>query len=263
MDIQRVLLRRGEERRRREAMSAVDTNRKSATQIIKEMLEQGKTDDEIVKWITENLPHVKNPKAYLRAAKSYIRKKATQQAAEKAESGSAATPLSTLGIQVQQVEIPRPKAGKVEKEVKGVEETEETEEEVQPIEIDEDMLASLYKGIIEIIGVVAVGPEFAFPEAKARSRARLLKKIIEKHNLGELPWEEMAMLGALAEDAMYVFHKAREKKAKENVKSALGQKVEEKKEEKAEEKKEEQQQVKPDVRDLREKLKQIYAKAGI
>jgi hypothetical protein len=238
-------------------MSAVDTNRRSATQIIKEMLEQGKTDDEVIKWITENLPHVKNPKAYLRATKSYLRKKSMQQVTERAESGSAATPL--LGIQVQQVEIPRPKKV-VEKEV------EEAEAEEAPIEIevDEEALASMYKGIIEIIGIVAVGEDFAFPEAKARSRAKLLKKIIEKHNLGNLPWEEMAMLGALAEDAMYVFNKVKEKKAKEKATTALGQKVgEEKKEEKAEEKKKEEQQVKQDVKSLREKLKQIYANAGV
>jgi hypothetical protein len=244
-------------------MSTVDTNRRSATQIIKEMLEQGKTDDEIIKWITENLPHVKNPKAYLRAAKSYIRKKAIQATppTEKAESGVAAHPLSTLGIQVQQVEIPRPKTEtkKVEKEVEEAE-----AEETTMVEVDEEALASMYKGVVEIIGIVAVGEDFAFPEAKARSRAKLLKKIIEKHNLGNLPWEEMAMLGALAEDAMYVFNKVKEKKAKEKATTALGQKVgEEKKEEKAEEKKKEEQQVKPDVRNLREKLKQIYANAGV
>jgi hypothetical protein len=120
----------------------------------------------------------------------------------------------------------------------------------------------MYKGIIEIIGIVAIGEDFAFPEAKARSRAKLLKKIIEKHNLGDLPWEELSLLGGVAEDALYVFNKIKEKKAKEGTKSALGQKAEEKKEEKAEEKKEEQQ-VKPDMRDLREKLKQIYANAGV
>jgi len=240
-------------------MSAVSTSRRSATQIIKEMLEQGKTDDEIIKWITENLPHVKNPKAYLRATKSYLRRKAMQAVpAEGAESGSAATPLSTLGIQVQQVEIPRPKAEKVEKEIKEV----EAEEAPIEIEVDEEALASMYKGIIEIIGIVAVGEDFAFPEAKARSRAKLLKKIIEKHNLGDLPWEELSLLGGVAEDALYVFSKIKEKKAKEKAKTALGQKAEEKKEEKAEEKKEEQQ-VKPDMRSLREKLKQIYANAGV
>ena len=239
-------------------MSAVSTSRINATRAIKEMLEQGKTDDEIIKWITENLPHVKNPKAYLRAAKSYIRRKAMQQVTERAESGSAATPLSTLGIQVQQVEIPRPKAEKVEKEIKEV----EAEEAPVEIEIDEEALASMYKGIIEIIGIVAIGEDFAFPEAKARSRARLLKKIIEKHNLGDLPWEELSLLGGVAEDALYVFNKIKEKKAKEKAKTALGQKAEEKKEEKAEEKKEEQQ-VKPDMRSLREKLKQIYANAGV
>ncbi len=244
-------------------MSTVSTNRKSVTQMIKEMLEQGKTDDEIIKWITENLPHVKNPKAYLRATKSYLRKKAMQQTAEKIESGGAATPLSTLGIQVQQVEIPRPKAEAKEE----VEAEEAAEEAPAPIEVDEEALASMYKGIIEIIGIVAVGEDFAFPEAKARSRARLLKKIIEKHNLGDLPWEELSLLGGVAEDAMYVFNKVKEKKAKEKAKTALGQKAEEeKKEEKAEakaEEKKEEQQVKPDVRDLREKLKQIYASAGI
>jgi len=245
-------------------MSTVNTNRKSVTQIIKEMLEQGKTDDEIIKWIEQNLPHVKNPKAYLRATKSYLRKKAAQQTAEKIESGSVATPISTLGIQVQQVEIPT-KQKKVEKEV----EEAEAEEAAVPIEVDEDALASMYKGIIEIIGIVAVGEDLAFPEAKARSRARLLKKIIEKHNLGDLPWEELSLLGSVAEDALYVFNKVKEKKAKEKAKTALGQKhpeeekPEEKKEEKAAEKKEEQQQVKPDVRDLREKLKQIYANAGV
>jgi hypothetical protein len=239
-------------------MSAVDTNRRSATQIIKEMLEQGKTDDEIIKWIEQNLPHVKNPKAYLRAAKSYIRRKVMQHA-ERAESGSAATPLSTLGIQVQQVEIPRPKE-KVEKEIKEV----EAEEAPIEIEVDEEALASMYKGIIEIIGIVAVGEDFAFPEAKARSRARLLKKIIEKHNLGDLPWEELSLLGGIAEDALFIVNKVKQKKAKEGAKTALGQKAEEKKEEKkTEEKKEEQQQVKPDMRSLREKLKQIYANAGV
>jgi hypothetical protein len=227
--------------------------------MIKEMLEQGKTDDEIIKWITENLSHVKNPKAYLRATKSYLRKKAAQQTAEKIESGVAAPPLSTLGIQVQQVEVPKAEAKEVEAE-------EAAEEAPAPIEVDEEALTSMYKGIIEIIGIVAVGEDFAFPEAKARSRARLLKKIIEKHNLGDLPWEELSLLGGVAEDAMYVFNKVKEKKAKENAKTALGQKAEEEKKEekadKAEEKKEEQQ-VKPDVRDLREKLKQIYASAGI
>jgi len=240
-------------------MSTVATN-KRVVEAIKELIEQGKTDDEIVKWIEQNLPHVKNPKAYLRATKSYIRRKAVQ-AAERAESGSAATPhstLSTLGIQVQQVEIPRPKAEKVEKEIKEV----EAEEAPVEIEIDEEALASMYKGIIEIIGIVAIGEDFAFPEAKARSRARLLKKIIEKHNLGDLPWEELSLLGGVAEDALYVFNKIKEKKAKEKAKTALGQKAEEKKEEKAEEKKEEQQ-VKPDMRSLREKLKQIYANAGV
>jgi len=242
-------------------MSTVDTNRRSATQIIKEMLEQGKTDDEIIKWITENLPHVKNPKAYLRAAKSYIRRKAIQATppAEKAESGVAAHPLSTLGIQVQQVEIPRPET----KKVKEVEEA-EAEETAVPIEVDEEALTSMYKGIIEIIGIIAVGEDFAFPESKARSRAKLLKKIIEKHGLGDLPWEELSLLGGVAEDALYVFNKVKEKKAKEKVTTALGQKVgEEKKEEKAEEKKKEEQQVKPDVKSLREKLKQIYANAGV
>jgi hypothetical protein len=254
MDIQRVLIPRGgEERRRREAMSTVAT--KSAVEAIKELIEQGKTDEEIVKWIEQNLPHVKNPKAYLRATKSYLRKKAAQQV-ERAESGSAATPLSTLGIQVQQVEIPRPKAEKVEKEIKEV----EAEEAPVEIEVDEEALTSMYKGIIEIIGIVATGEDFAFPEAKARSRAKLLKKIIEKHNLGGLPWEELSLLGGVAEDALYVFNKVREKKAKEKAKTALGQKAE--KEEKAEEKKEEQQ-VKPDMRSLREKLKQIYANAGV
>ena len=241
-------------------MSTVGSIRQSATQIIKEMLEQGKTDDEIIKWITENLPHVKNPKAYLRATKSYLRKKAMQAAqppAEKAESGVAAHPLSTLGIQVQQIEIPRPKQ-KVEKEV----EEAEAEEAAVPIEVDEEALTSMYKGIIEIIGIVAIGEDFAFPEAKARSRAKLLKKIIEKHNLGGLPWEELSLLGGVAEDALYVFNKVKQKKAKEKAVTALGQKAEEKKEEKAEEKKEEQQ-VKPDMRSLREKLKQIYANAGV
>jgi len=242
-------------------MSTVSTNRKSVTQMIKEMLEQGKTDDEIIKWITENLPHVKNPRSYLRATKSYLRKKAAQQTAEKIESGGAATPLSTLGIQVQQVEIPRPKA-----EAKEVEAEEAAEEAPAPIEVDEEALASMYKGIIEIIGIVAVGEDFTFPEAKARARARLLKKIIEKHNLGDLPWEELSLLGGVAEDAMYVFNKVKEKKAKEKAKTALGQKAEEEKKEekadKAEEKKEEQQ-VKPDVRSLREKLKDIYSRAGI
>jgi hypothetical protein len=235
-------------------MSTVGTN-KRAVEAIKELLEQGKTDDEIVKWIEQNLPHVKNPKAYLRATKSYLRKKAVQQVG--AESGSAATPLSTLGIQVQQVEIPRPKQKKIE-------EVEEAEAEEAPIEIevDEEALTSMYKGIIEIIGIVAVGEDFAFPEAKARSRAKLLKKIIQKHNLGDLPWEELSLLGGVAEDALYVFNKVKEKKAKEKAKTALGQKAEEKKEEKTAEKKEEQQ-VKPDVRDLREKLKQIYANAGV
>jgi len=235
-------------------MSTVGTN-KRAVEAIKELLEQGKTDDEIVKWIEQNLPHVKNPKAYLRATKSYLRKKAVQQVG--AESGSAATPLSTLGIQVQQVEIPRPKQKKIE-------EVEEAEAEEAPIEIevDEEALTSMYKGIIEIIGIVAVGEDFAFPESKARARARILKKIIEKHNLGDLPWEELSLLGGVAEDALYVFNKVKEKKAKEKAKTALGQKAEEKKEEKAAEKKEEQQ-VRPDVRDLREKLKQIYANAGV
>jgi hypothetical protein len=240
---------------------AVDTNRKSVTQIIKQMLEEGRGDDEIIKWIEQNLPHVKNPRAYLRATKSYLRKKAAQQTAEKIESGGAATPLSTLGIQVQQVEIPRPKA-----EAKEVEAEEAAEEAPAPIEVDEEALASMYKGIIEIIGIVAVGEDFAFPESKARSRARLLKKIIEKHNLGDLPWEELSLLGGIAEDAMYLFNKVKEKKAKEKAKTALGQKAEaeeEKKEEKAAEKKEEQQQIKPDVRDLREKLRQIYANAGV
>ncbi len=239
-------------------MSAVATNTKRAVEAIKELIEQGKTDDEIVKWIEQNLPHVKNPKAYLRATKSYLRKKAAQQV-ERAESGSAATPLSTLGIQVQQVEIPTPKQKKIEKEIKEVEAEEEAPIE---IEIDEEALASMYKGIIEIIGIVAIGEDFAFPEAKARSRAKLLKKIIEKHNLGNLPWEELSLLGGIAEDALYVANKVREKKAKEKAKTALGQKAEEKKEEKAEEKKEEQQ-VKPDMRSLREKLKQIYASAGV
>jgi hypothetical protein len=248
-------------------MSTVDTNKKRAVEAIKELIEAGKTDDEIVKWIEQNLPHVKNPRAYLRATKSYLRKKAVQAASavEGAESGSAATPhstLSTLGIQVQQVEIPRETPRPKQKKIEEVEEAEA--EEAQPIvEIDEEALTSLYKGIVEIIGVVAVGPDFAFPEAKARSRAKLLKKIIEKHNLGDLPWEEVALLGGIAEDAMYVFTKVREKKAKEGAKSALGQKAEEKKEEKAEEKKEEQQQVKPDMRDLREKLKAIYSRAGV
>jgi hypothetical protein len=242
-------------------MSAVSTSRINATRAIKEMLEQGKTDDEIIKWIEQNLPHVKNPKAYLRATKSYLRRKAMQAApAEGAESGVAALPLSTLGIQVQQVET-RPKAEKVEKEIKEVEEA-EAEEAAVPIEVDEEALASMYKGIIEIIGIVAIGDDFAFPEAKARSRAKLLKKIIEKHNLGGLPWEELSLLGGVAEDALYVFNKIKEKKAKEKAKTALGQKAEEKKEEKAEEKKEEQQ-VKPDMRSLREKLKQIYANAGV
>jgi hypothetical protein len=245
-------------------MSTVGTKR--AVEAIKELIEQGKSDEEIVKWIEQNLPHVKNPKAYLRATKSYLRRKAIQQAAsaaEKAESGVAAHPLSTLGIQVQQVEIqklPKAETKKVEKEV------EEAEAEETPIEIevDEEALTSMYRGIIEIIGIIAVGEDFAFPEAKARSRARLLKKIIEKHNLGDLPWEELSLLGGVAEDALYVFNKVKEKKAKEKVTTALGQKVgEEKKEEKAEEKKKEEQQVKPDVKSLREKLKQIYANAGV
>ena len=233
-------------------MSTVGTKR--AVEAIKELIEQGKSDEEIIKWIEQNLPHVKNPKAYLRATKSYLRKKSMQQVTERAESGSVATPL--LGIQVQQVEIPRPK------KVKEVEEAEAEEAPIE-IEVDEEALTSMYKGIIEIIGIIAVGEDFAFPESKARSRAKLLKKIIEKHNLGDLPWEEVALLGGIAEDAMYVFTKVREKKAKEKAKTALGQKAEEeKKEEKAEEKKEEQQ-VKPDVKSLREKLKQIYANAGV
>jgi trehalose-6-phosphate synthase len=92
----------------------------------------------------------------------------------------------------------------------------------------------------------------------------LLKKIIEKHNLGDLPWEELSLLGGIAEDALFIVNKVKQKKAKEKAKTALGQKAEEeKKEEKAEEKKKEEHQVKPDVKSLREKLKQIYANAGV
>jgi len=235
-------------------MSTVGTKR--AVEAIKELIEQGKSDEEIVKWIEQSLPHVKNPKAYLRATKSYLRKKSMQQVTERAESGSVATPL--LGIQVQQVEIPRPK------KVKEVEEAEAEEAPIE-IEVDEEALTSMYKGIIEIIGIIAVGEDFAFPESKARSRAKLLKKIIEKHNLGNLPWEELSLLGGIAEDALFIVNKVKQKKAKEGAKSALGQKVEEeKKEEKAEEKKkEEQQQIKPDMRSLREKLKEIYLRASV
>ncbi len=243
-------------------MSTVGTKR--TVEAIKELIEQGKTDDEIIKWIEQNLPHVKNPKAYLRATKSYLRKKAAQQV-ERAESGGAAishSTLSTLGIQVQQVEIPREIPKSKQKKIEEVEEA-EAEETAVPIEIDEEALTSLYKGVVEIIGIIAIGEDFAFPEAKARSRAKLLKKIIEKHNLGDLPWEEVALLGGIAEDALYVVNKVKEKKAKEKAKTALGQKAEEKKEEKAEEEKKEEQQVKPDMRSLREKLKQIYANAGV
>ena len=237
-------------------MSEAKEQKKSVTQAIKEMLEQGKSDEEIVKWITENLPHVKDPKAYLRAVKSHLRKKAVQAAqAQPAPAGEAAPALP--GIVVQQVEAPRPAAPK--EKAGEVKEVEEAGEAAPAVEVDEEVLASMYKGIIEIIGVVATGDDFVFPEAKAKSRARLLKKIIEKHTLGNLPWEELSLLGGVAEDALYVFNKIKEKKAKEKAKTALGQKSEEKKEEKAEEKKEEQ--VRPDVKVLRERLRQIYARA--
>ncbi len=41
---------------------------------IKKMLEEGKSDDEIIAWLVKERPHIKNPKAYLRAAKSVSQK---------------------------------------------------------------------------------------------------------------------------------------------------------------------------------------------
>lgn len=216
--------------------------KRGVTEQIKKMLEEGKSDDEIIAWIEKNLPHVKNPKAYLRAAKSYIRRKMMQTTQE---GGGPSLPIKVVQEQPPQL-VPTEKIA-----VK--EEAEEEEEAPPPIEVDESVLATMYKGIFSMISMIVVGEEIVLPEAKAMIRAKALKRIIEKHGLGELPWEELSLLGGIAEDAMFLYAKIKEKRAKEAAKSALGAGTEEKREEE----KKEAEAIRPDLKELREKMRQL------
>ena len=229
----------------------------SIKQAVKELLEQGKSDEEIIAWLVKERPEVKNPRAYLRAVKSALRKEAQKQIQTTVGTNQAQPPAQLLPIQIEQVEVPKPQL----KEGVKAEEEEEAEAVQIEIEIDEEALASMYRGIIEIIGIIAVGDDFVFPEAKARSRAKLLKKVIEKRGLAQLPWEELSLLGALAEDAMYVYQRVREKRAKQRAQSVTGASVGTNQDK--EEERKEQTLVKPDLRDLRQRLQQIYKRAGV
>ena len=206
------------------------TKKRGIKDQIKRMIEDGKTDEEIVNWIRQELPHVKDPAAYLRAVKSSLRKEKVKE--EMGIESTAPIIVEQQAVQVSQ----EPGQQEIQLEV------ESAEQRPIPLELSEETLAAIYRSVFSVIGI-AVGKDIELPEHRARARAELLKKVIEKHGLTQLPFEELGLVTGLAEDAFWLYRKIRE----DNVKAEVSTNQEERQERKEEKKKTERRAINLDT----------------